>query len=214
MNPSNQRDVRPGNFPHIPNPKCARFSASLAVAAPPSTPQTPATTTPSRPFQKRQSGCTRTHPLSALPFRTLQARHPHPIQMAPAAWAVPALTAAAWALRAAVWACLAASAMLVAEAAYMGLSSLVAAAAAMLWRWRRTDTRYRWEPMPMPGAGGRVDVEVAATGADFSMVLVQIPMYNEREVRPSARVILIIDRDPLLYEGGIHPTNSRACIVD
>jgi len=134
--------------------------------------------------------------------------------MAPAAWAVPALTAAAWALRAAVWACLAASAMLVAEAAYMGLSSLVAAAAAMLWRWRRTDTRYRWEPMPMPGAGGRVDVEVAATGADFSMVLVQIPMYNEREVRPSARVILIIDRDPLLYEGGIHPTNSRACIVD
>jgi beta-mannan synthase len=99
--------------------------------------------------------------------------------MAPA-WAVPALTAAAWALRAAVWACLAASAMLVAEAAYMGLASLVAvaaAAAAMLWRWRRPDARYRWEPMP--GAGGRDDVEAA----DFPMVLVQIPMYNEREVR-------------------------------
>jgi hypothetical protein len=90
-----------------------------------------------------------------------------------AAWAVPALAAAAWALRAAVWACLAASAMLVAEAAYMGLASL-ASAAAMLWR--RPDARYRWEPMP-----GGCDVE-AATGADFPMVLVQIPMYNEREV--------------------------------
>jgi hypothetical protein len=31
----------------------------------------------------------------------------------------------------------------------------------------------------MPGAGGRDDVEAA----DFPMVLVQIPMYNEREVR-------------------------------
>ncbi|XP_039827241.1 probable glucomannan 4-beta-mannosyltransferase 2 [Panicum virgatum] len=41
----------------------------------------------------------------------------------------PALAAVAWALRAAVWACLAASAMLVAEAAYMGLASLAA-----LWR--------------------------------------------------------------------------------
>ncbi|CAD6212553.1 unnamed protein product [Miscanthus lutarioriparius] len=138
--------------------------------------------------------------------------------MAPAAWAVPALTAAAWALRAGVWACLAASAMLVAEAAYMGLASLAAAAAAataMLWRWRRTDTRYRWEPMPMPGAGGRVDVEVAATGADFSMVLVQIPMYNEREVYklsiaaacaltwpPDRIVIQVLDdsTDPIIKE--------------
>ena len=106
------------------------------------------------------------------------------------AWAVAALTAAAWALRAAVWACLAASAMLVAEAAYMGLASLVAA---MLWRWRRLDERYRWEPMPMPvpgsGAGGRDDVEAAA---DFPMVLVQIPMYNEREVRRSLLLALAI----------------------
>ncbi|GJN20567.1 hypothetical protein PR202_gb07959 [Eleusine coracana subsp. coracana] len=90
-----------------------------------------------------------------------------------ASWAVPALaTAAAWALRAAVWACLVSSAMLVAEAAYMGAASLVAAVAPQRFRPRR---RYMWEPMP----GG--DVE-ARPEAEFPMVLVQIPMYNEREV--------------------------------
>ncbi|GJM84512.1 hypothetical protein PR202_ga00190 [Eleusine coracana subsp. coracana] len=90
-----------------------------------------------------------------------------------ASWAVLALaTAAAWALRAAVWACLVSSAMLVAEAAYMGAASLVAAVAPQRFRPRR---RYRWEPMP----GG--DVE-ARPEAEFPMVLVQIPMYNEREV--------------------------------
>ncbi|KAJ1295783.1 hypothetical protein BS78_01G249000 [Paspalum vaginatum] len=91
-----------------------------------------------------------------------------------AAWAVAALAAAAWPLRAAVWACLAASAVLVAEAAYMGLASIVAAG----MPWRRPRTRYRWDPMP--GAAGG-DVE-AADGAGFPMVLVQIPMYNEKEV--------------------------------
>ena len=92
----------------------------------------------------------------------------------------PALAAVAWALRAAVWACLAASAMLVAEAAYMGLASLAAL-------WRRPQRRYRWEPMP-GGAGGDVEAgpaeaaAAAAAAAEFPMVLVQIPMYNEREV--------------------------------
>jgi len=88
-----------------------------------------------------------------------------------------AAAAAAWALRAAVWACLAASAMLVAEAAYMGLASLAAAA---LWRRRPLQRRYRWEPMP-GAAGGDVE-EGPAAAAEFPMVLVQIPMYNEREV--------------------------------
>uniref|UniRef100_A0A804LZT8 glucomannan 4-beta-mannosyltransferase n=2 Tax=Zea mays TaxID=4577 RepID=A0A804LZT8_MAIZE len=171
------------------NPKCPPSSSSIALRAarsqpPPSTPQTPATATATTttttttgtplPFNtkqksaRRQSCCTRrTHSHSS---RSVRSKQGTPIQMA--AWAVPALAAAAWALRAAVWACLAASAMLVAEAAYMGLASL-ASAAAMLWR--RPDARYRWEPMP-----GGCDVE-AATGADFPMVLVQIPMYNERE---------------------------------
>ena len=91
-----------------------------------------------------------------------------------------AAAAAAWALRAAVWACLAASAMLVAEAAYMGLASLAAL-------WRRPQRRYRWEPMP-GGAGGDVEAGPAeAAAAEFPMVLVQIPMYNEREVSGSER---------------------------
>ncbi|KAF8722781.1 hypothetical protein HU200_021906 [Digitaria exilis] len=93
-----------------------------------------------------------------------------------AAAAAAATAAAAWALRAAVWACLAASAMLVAEAAYMGLASLAAAASL----WRRPERRYRWEPMPGGGSDG--DVEAYPTAAEFPMVLVQIPMYNEREV--------------------------------
>jgi beta-mannan synthase len=104
-----------------------------------------------------------------------------------AATVAVAAAAAAWALRAAVWACLAASAMLVAEAAYMGLASLVAAAAARLWR--RTDRRRRrcrWEPMPGCGGG---DVEAGpAAAAEFPMVLVQIPMYNEREVSRRLRL--------------------------
>jgi beta-mannan synthase len=105
-----------------------------------------------------------------------------------AATVAVAAAAAAWALRAAVWACLAASAMLVAEAAYMGLASLVAAAAARLWRRtdRRRRRRCRWEPMPGCGGG---DVEAGpAAAAEFPMVLVQIPMYNEREVSRRLRL--------------------------
>ncbi|CAN6293627.1 unnamed protein product [Urochloa humidicola] len=97
-----------------------------------------------------------------------------------AAAATAATATAAWALRAAVWACLAASAMLVAEAAYMGLASLLAAAATV---WGRPGRRYRWEPMPGGGDGDvEAGPEAAATEAEFPMVLVQIPMYNEREV--------------------------------
>uniref|UniRef100_A0A0E0BAA9 Glycosyltransferase 2-like domain-containing protein n=1 Tax=Oryza glumipatula TaxID=40148 RepID=A0A0E0BAA9_9ORYZ len=92
----------------------------------------------------------------------------------PAAWAAAVRAGAvAPALRAAVWACLAMSAMLVAEAAWMGLASLAAAAARRLRGYG-----YRWEPMAAPP-----DVEAPAPApADFPMVLVQIPMYNEKEV--------------------------------
>ncbi|KAL6883459.1 hypothetical protein ACP4OV_010873 [Aristida adscensionis] len=93
------------------------------------------------------------------------------------ALAAAAAAAAAWALRAAVWACLAASAMLVAEAACMGLASLAAVA---LRRCRPGRARYRWEPLPL-GCGGDVEAPAAAA-EEFPMVLVQIPMYNEREV--------------------------------
>jgi hypothetical protein len=99
-----------------------------------------------------------------------------------AAWAGPALAAdAVWGLRVAVWACLVSSAMLVAEAAYMGVASLLAALAPQRLRPRR---RHRWEPMPGCEGG---DVEAAA---EFPMVLVQIPMYNEREVRLSVLEIM------------------------
>uniref|UniRef100_A0A0E0GN09 Glycosyltransferase 2-like domain-containing protein n=1 Tax=Oryza nivara TaxID=4536 RepID=A0A0E0GN09_ORYNI len=92
----------------------------------------------------------------------------------PAAWAAAVRAGAvAPALRAAVWACLAMSAMLVAEAAWMGLASLAAAAARRLRGYG-----YRWEPMAAPP-----DVEAPAPApAEFPMVLVQIPMYNEKEV--------------------------------
>uniref|UniRef100_A0A0E0QYW8 glucomannan 4-beta-mannosyltransferase n=1 Tax=Oryza rufipogon TaxID=4529 RepID=A0A0E0QYW8_ORYRU len=92
----------------------------------------------------------------------------------PAAWAAAVRAGAvAPALQAAVWACLAMSAMLVAEAAWMGLASLAAAAARRLRGYG-----YRWEPMAAPP-----DVEAPAPApAEFPMVLVQIPMYNEKEV--------------------------------
>ncbi|KAF8720489.1 hypothetical protein HU200_023734 [Digitaria exilis] len=149
---------------------------------------------PPRPFKTHpkkahaaRAASTRAHPPTHTPlpsgFRfhsvrskqgTTTARIPMPALSAAAAAAATA--AAAWALRAAVWACLAASAMLVAEAAYMGLASLAAAASL----WRRPERRYRWEPMPGGGSDG--DVEADPTAAEFPMVLVQIPMYNEREV--------------------------------
>uniref|UniRef100_A0A0D3HDH8 Glycosyltransferase 2-like domain-containing protein n=1 Tax=Oryza barthii TaxID=65489 RepID=A0A0D3HDH8_9ORYZ len=80
----------------------------------------------------------------------------------PAAWAAAVRAGAvAPALRAAVWACLAMSAMLVAEAAWMGLASLAAAAARRLRGYG-----YRWEPMAAPP-----DVEAPAPApAEFPMV--------------------------------------------
>lgn len=88
--------------------------------------------------------------------------------------------AVAPALEAAAWACLAMSVMLVLEVCYMSVSSFVAV---NLLR-RTPQRRYSWEPMPSGTARG--DDEEAAVGDGggeaYPMVLVQIPMYNEREV--------------------------------
>lgn len=51
----------------------------------------------------------------------------------------------------------------------------------------RPERRYRWEPIVASPAGD----EEEAGGARHPMVLVQIPMYNEREVRTESGVALI-----------------------
>uniref|UniRef100_A0A0D9VQ04 glucomannan 4-beta-mannosyltransferase n=1 Tax=Leersia perrieri TaxID=77586 RepID=A0A0D9VQ04_9ORYZ len=100
------------------------------------------------------------------------------------AWAVVRARAVAPALQLAVWACMAMSVMLVMEVAYMSLVSLIAI---KLLR-RVPERRYKWEPMSNgsgpSGSGGDDDEEAAVGGreAAFPMVLVQIPMYNEKEV--------------------------------
>ncbi|KAM0840228.1 hypothetical protein ACQ4PT_059834 [Festuca glaucescens] len=94
------------------------------------------------------------------------------------AWAALRARAVAPALRAAVWASLAMSSMLLVEAACMNLISLVAV---RLLR-RRPERRYKWEPMAGAAAGCDVEDPPASTdGREFPRVLVQIPMYNEKE---------------------------------
>ncbi|RLM55105.1 putative mannan synthase 3 [Panicum miliaceum] len=92
-----------------------------------------------------------------------------------AAWDAARAAAVAPALAAASWACLALSAMLLADAVFLAAASLLAP----LRRSRAAGPIAG--PGPAPGeddgdeeAGGRV--------AGYPMVLVQIPMYNEREV--------------------------------
>uniref|UniRef100_A0ACD5YL67 Uncharacterized protein n=1 Tax=Avena sativa TaxID=4498 RepID=A0ACD5YL67_AVESA len=95
------------------------------------------------------------------------------------AWVALRARGVAPALRAAVWACLVMSAMLLVEAACMSLVSLVAV---RLMRWR-PERRYKWEPMAGAAAGRDVeDPTASADGCEFPRVLVQIPMYNEKEV--------------------------------
>ncbi|KAF8658465.1 hypothetical protein HU200_058917 [Digitaria exilis] len=69
------------------------------------------------------------------------------------------------------------SVMLLAEKAYM---AAVVLATRLLGHRRRPDRRYRWEPI----GDGDDDVEAGGGGGGeaYPMVLVQIPMYNEREV--------------------------------
>ncbi|KAL6606930.1 hypothetical protein ACP70R_042583 [Stipagrostis hirtigluma subsp. patula] len=90
-----------------------------------------------------------------------------------AAWDAARAAAVAPALAAASWACLAMSVMLLADAVFL--------AAASLLRGRR----YRPGPPLGDGSGGGAEEEgdVEAGGRlGYPMVLVQIPMYNEREV--------------------------------
>lgn len=65
--------------------------------------------------------------------------------------------------------CLAMSVMLFVERVYMGIVIVFV----KLFR-RRPEKMYKWEPM-------KDDVELGNLG--YPMVLVQIPMYNEKEVR-------------------------------
>ncbi|XP_044433846.1 probable glucomannan 4-beta-mannosyltransferase 9 [Triticum aestivum] len=106
-------------------------------------------------------------------------------------------------LRVSVLLCLAMSAMLFAEKVYM---AVVVLAVRLLGR--RPEQQYRWEPV---GDGNDPELGSAA----YPMVLVQIPMYNEREVYqlsigaacglswPSDRIIVqVLDdsTDPVIKE--------------
>jgi len=96
------------------------------------------------------------------------------------AWGAARAAAVAPALAAASWACLALSAMLLADAVLLAAASLLAP----LRRCRAAG------PIagPGPAPGEDVDEEAGGRGAGYPMVLVQIPMYNEREVRPQPLV--------------------------
>lgn len=86
-----------------------------------------------------------------------------------AAWGAARAAAVAPALAAASWVCLALSAMLLADAVFLAAASLLP----------------RRAPCPIAGPTAEVDgdEEEAGCSVGYPMVLVQIPMYNEREVR-------------------------------
>ncbi|XP_042443576.1 glucomannan 4-beta-mannosyltransferase 1-like isoform X1 [Zingiber officinale] len=86
------------------------------------------------------------------------------------AWREVRSRAVAPVLRVAIIVCLAMSAMLLVEVVSMAVVSL---AVKVLRRW--PESRYRWEPI---NAGA----DPESGNLDFPMVLVQIPMYNERKV--------------------------------
>lgn len=85
-----------------------------------------------------------------------------------AAWTALRKAAIAPAMRAAVALCLVLSVMLLAEVVFMSFVSLVVKLLRLT-----PEKRYNWETM----SG---DLETG--GSDYPMVLVQIPMYNEKEV--------------------------------
>lgn len=79
-------------------------------------------------------------------------------------------------LRLALFVCLAMSLMLFIERVYMGVVIVLVKLFG-----RKPEKRYKWEPI-------RDDVELG--NAAYPMVLVQIPMYNEREVSLSLSLVL------------------------
>ncbi|PKA47100.1 putative mannan synthase 4 [Apostasia shenzhenica] len=83
------------------------------------------------------------------------------------AWDAVRLRAIAPAMWAAVMVCLALSVMLMVEALFMSAVSL----AVRLLQWT-PEKRYKWEPL-----GG----DLEAGSSSYPMVLIQIPMYNEKE---------------------------------
>ncbi|KAJ1259990.1 hypothetical protein BS78_10G197700 [Paspalum vaginatum] len=97
-------------------------------------------------------------------------------QVAAAVWRQLKSPVAVPLLRLSVSLCLAMSVMLLAEKLYM--AAVVLGARLLPGLRARPERRYRWEPIGDGGGGG--DLEAAA--ADYPTVLVQIPMYNEREV--------------------------------
>lgn len=104
-------------------------------------------------------------------------------------------------LRVCVYICLAMSLMLFCERVYMGIVIIL-----VKLFWKKPNKRYKWEPL-------REDLEIG--NADFPVVLVQIPMFNEKEVYkisigaacnlswPSDRLVIqVLDdsTDPIIKE--------------
>ncbi|CAD6337133.1 unnamed protein product [Miscanthus lutarioriparius] len=90
-----------------------------------------------------------------------------------AAWDAARAAAVAPALAAASWVCLALSAMLLADAVFLAAASLLA---------RRRPYRAPGPIIAGPTAEEEDGDEEAGRSVGYPMVLVQIPMYNEREV--------------------------------
>lgn len=80
-------------------------------------------------------------------------------------------------LRLGVYICLAMSLMLFCERLYMGVVIIL-----VKLFWKKPDIRYNWEPI-------QDDVELGST--NFPVVLVQIPMFNEKEVSISVSLIIV-----------------------
>ncbi|KAL8057771.1 hypothetical protein ABFX02_04G205100 [Erythranthe guttata] len=70
-----------------------------------------------------------------------------------------------------VYICLAMSIMVFMERLYMGVVIIL-----VKLFWRKPEKRYKWEPMEEDAD------DLEAAGANFPIVLVQIPMFNEKEV--------------------------------
>lgn len=79
-----------------------------------------------------------------------------------------------------VYICLAMSLMLFMERVYMGIVIIL-----VKLFWKKPDKRYKWEPMQDDLESGNLN---------FPVVLVQIPMFNEKEVPSSFSVFFIFSQ--------------------